>query len=180
MSWDTRSTNTLECLKTPSAEVESMAISGCNLMVAVGSSVNVYDLRSFNKSVYAKELFPGFQIRCVQAILNSEGITTNAIIYNVMVLAFLTPLVVILLCNGLMRLHCHLFCVYYCLIVTVSVVLTIIYTMQKIICNFQATVIAIESGPIHIQPPILYYLVFIILHFLRQRICSYRICGWIN
>ncbi|KAH7858788.1 hypothetical protein Vadar_028068 [Vaccinium darrowii] len=79
MSWDTRSTNTLECLKTPSAEVESMAISGCNLMVAVGSSVNVYDLRSFNKSVYAKELFPGFQIRCVQAILNSEGFVAGSI-----------------------------------------------------------------------------------------------------
>lgn len=74
MSWDTRSTNTLECLKTPFAEVESMAVSGCNLIVAVGSSVNIYDLRNFNKSVYAKELFPGFQIRCVRTILNSEGI----------------------------------------------------------------------------------------------------------
>ncbi|KAG5522432.1 hypothetical protein RHGRI_034569 [Rhododendron griersonianum] len=73
MSWDTRSTNTLECLKTPFAEVESMAVSGCNLIVAVGSSVNIYDLRNFNKSVYAKELFPGFQIRCVRTILNSEG-----------------------------------------------------------------------------------------------------------
>lgn len=77
MSWDTRSTNTLECLKTPLAEVESMAVSGCNLIVAVGSSVNIYDLRNFNKSVYAKELFPGFQIRCVRTILNSEGIMTK-------------------------------------------------------------------------------------------------------
>ncbi|KAI8528531.1 hypothetical protein RHMOL_Rhmol12G0155600 [Rhododendron molle] len=79
MSWDTRSTNSLECLKTPFAEVESMAISGCNLIVAVGSSVKIYDLRNFNKSVYAKELFPGFQIRCVQTILNSEGFVAGSI-----------------------------------------------------------------------------------------------------
>lgn len=79
MSWDTRSTNTLECLKTPFAEVESMAVSGCNLIVAVGSSVNIYDLRNFNKSVYAKELFPGFQIRCVRTILNSEGFVAGSI-----------------------------------------------------------------------------------------------------
>ncbi|KAL6983420.1 hypothetical protein U1Q18_016807 [Sarracenia purpurea var. burkii] len=73
MSWDTRSINTLGCLKTPGADVESMAVSGFNLMVGVGSSVNVYDLRNFNKSVYVKDLWPGFQIRCVRKILNSEG-----------------------------------------------------------------------------------------------------------
>ncbi|THG10115.1 hypothetical protein TEA_000771 [Camellia sinensis var. sinensis] len=45
MSWDTRSTNTLGCLNTAGADVESMAVSGFHLMVAVGSSVNIYDLR---------------------------------------------------------------------------------------------------------------------------------------
>lgn len=83
ISWDTRSKNTLECLTTPFAEVESMAVSGFNLMVAVGSSVHIYDLRNFNKSVYAKELFPGFRIQCVRTIPNSEGIVTNFVIIRV-------------------------------------------------------------------------------------------------
>lgn len=138
-----------------------MAVSGCNLMVAVGSSVNIYDLRNFNKSVYAKELFPGFQIRCVRTILNSEGIMTK-------VYVVFTLLVVILLCNGLMWQHHHLFCIYYRLIsYCVRVVLTCIYATQKIFRYFQATVIAIGFGYLQFQILILYYLVFIIPHSLR-------------
>ena len=77
MSWDTRSTNTLGCLKVTGAEVESMAVSGFNLMVAIGSSVLVHDLRNISESCYMKELFLGYQIRCVRRILNSEGIVTT-------------------------------------------------------------------------------------------------------
>ncbi|XP_028078889.1 mitotic checkpoint protein BUB3.3 isoform X1 [Camellia sinensis] len=79
MSWDTRSTNTLGCLNTAGADVESMAVSGFHLMVAVGSSVNIYDLRNFNKSVYVKELCLGIQIRCVRPILNCEGFVAGSI-----------------------------------------------------------------------------------------------------
>ncbi|XP_057481996.1 mitotic checkpoint protein BUB3.3-like [Actinidia eriantha] len=79
MSWDTRSTNTLGCLKVIGADVESMTVSGFNLMVAIGSSVLVYDLRNISESCYVKELFPGYQIRCVRRILNSEGFVAGSI-----------------------------------------------------------------------------------------------------
>ena len=78
MSWDTHSTNTFGCLKVTGAEVESMAVSEFNLMVAIGSSVLlIHDLRNISESCYVKELFPGYQIRCVRRILNSEGIVTT-------------------------------------------------------------------------------------------------------
>uniref|UniRef100_A0A5B7C6G4 Putative mitotic checkpoint protein BUB3.3 isoform X1 n=1 Tax=Davidia involucrata TaxID=16924 RepID=A0A5B7C6G4_DAVIN len=79
MSWDTRSTNALGCLNTLGAEVDSMSLSGYNLMVAVGASVNTYDLRYFNKSIDAKESCMDIRIRCVRPILNSEGFVVGSI-----------------------------------------------------------------------------------------------------
>ncbi|XP_052198725.1 mitotic checkpoint protein BUB3.3 isoform X2 [Diospyros lotus] len=77
--WDARSTKCLGCLNTPGAEVESMALSGIKLMIAVGSSVELYDLRNFNKSVYVKGLCPGIQIRCVRPIFHSEGFVAGSV-----------------------------------------------------------------------------------------------------
>ena len=71
--WDTRSPESLGCLDNLSVEVESMSLSGFHLMVAVGSSVSTYDLRNFNKLVQPKESFMDLRIKCVRAILVSEG-----------------------------------------------------------------------------------------------------------
>ncbi|XAR65236.1 hypothetical protein NMG60_11009285 [Bertholletia excelsa] len=78
-SWDTRSMNMLDCLNTNGAEAESVAISGFKLIVAVGSSVNIYDLRNFKESTHTKELFMGVHIRCVRPIHNSEGFVAGSI-----------------------------------------------------------------------------------------------------
>ncbi|KAA8532937.1 hypothetical protein F0562_032946 [Nyssa sinensis] len=79
VSWDTRSTNAPGCLDTLGAEVDSMSLSGHNLIVAVGASVKMYDLRNFNKSIDVNESFLDVRIRCVCPILNSEGFVVGSI-----------------------------------------------------------------------------------------------------
>ncbi|KAK2973438.1 hypothetical protein RJ640_007939, partial [Escallonia rubra] len=78
-SWDTRSAKAPGCLNSLRAEVESMSISGFSLMVAVGSSVYMYDLRNSSKPVQAKESCMDIRIKCVRPTLNSEGFVVGSV-----------------------------------------------------------------------------------------------------
>ncbi|PWA74971.1 transducin/WD40 repeat-like superfamily protein [Artemisia annua] len=60
--WDSRSMKTLSGANTVSVGAESMSLCGFIAMVAVGTSVNIYDLRKFNSSFYSKCV--DIQIRC--------------------------------------------------------------------------------------------------------------------
>ncbi|KAK3042356.1 hypothetical protein RJ639_002402, partial [Escallonia herrerae] len=79
LSWDTRSAKAHRCLNSLRAEVESMSIAGFSLMVAVGSSVSMYDLRNSSKSVQAKESCMDIRIKCVRPTLNSEGFVVGSV-----------------------------------------------------------------------------------------------------
>lgn len=58
------------------AEVESMSLFGFNLMVVIGASIYMYDLRNLDKSVQSRESHSDNQIRCVSSIPYSKGIIT--------------------------------------------------------------------------------------------------------
>ncbi|CAN4124549.1 unnamed protein product [Withania somnifera] len=73
--WDVRSTQSLGCLNSLVSEVESMSLSGLNLMVAAGSSVNIYDIRSFKTSVHTK----GIKVKCIRPIFNPKGFVVGSI-----------------------------------------------------------------------------------------------------
>lgn len=85
MFWDSRATRSLGCLSNLGVEVESLSLSGFNLMVAIRSSVYIYDLRNCHESVQAKESFMDIQLKCVRPIHNFEG--TAKIIYTNILIA---------------------------------------------------------------------------------------------
>lgn len=74
--WDARSAQSHGCLNSLASEVESISLSGFSLMVAAGSSVDIYDLRSFKKSVHTK----GVKVKCVRPIFNPKGTLTKILI----------------------------------------------------------------------------------------------------
>ncbi|PWA52139.1 Nucleic acid-binding, OB-fold [Artemisia annua] len=67
--WDSRSMKTLSV--PISVGVESICLCGLIAMVAVGTFVNIYDLRKFNNSFYSKCV--DIQIRCVQPCLDQDA-----------------------------------------------------------------------------------------------------------
>ncbi|CAA2989867.1 mitotic checkpoint [Olea europaea subsp. europaea] len=78
MFWDSRATRSLGCLSNLGVEVESLSLSGFNLMVAIRSSVYIYDLRNCHESVQAKESFMDIQLKCVRPIHNFEGFVVGS------------------------------------------------------------------------------------------------------
>lgn len=74
--WDPHSTSSHGSLSCLGMEVESMSLSGLNLMVALKSSVHLYDLRYLDRSVQIKEDL--VQIKCVRSNPELEGIATVA------------------------------------------------------------------------------------------------------
>ncbi|KAF5727166.1 mitotic checkpoint protein BUB3.3 [Tripterygium wilfordii] len=77
--WDTRTTRPLACLEKLDAEVESMSLSGFILMVAIGASVYMYDLRNLDKLVQSKESKADVRIRCVSSHHSSRGYAVGSI-----------------------------------------------------------------------------------------------------
>ncbi|XP_076942640.1 mitotic checkpoint protein BUB3.3-like [Bidens hawaiensis] len=73
--WDSRSMKALS-VTTVNVAVESMSVSGFIAMVAVGSSVNFYDLRKFNDSYYSKRM--DIQIKCVRPYLD-QGVAAGSV-----------------------------------------------------------------------------------------------------
>ena len=81
--WDTHMEKASSCLRSLDAEVDSMSVCGFNLVVSIGASVHVYDLRSFDKPVQSKEAFNGIHSRCASSIPNAEGMNYVVLFYLV-------------------------------------------------------------------------------------------------
>ncbi|KAI3733719.1 hypothetical protein L6452_13172 [Arctium lappa] len=74
--WDSRSMMALSCVHTVSVGIESMSLYGFIVMVAAGLSVNMYDLRKFNDSIYSKRV--DIQINCVRPYLD-QGFAAGSV-----------------------------------------------------------------------------------------------------
>lgn len=77
--WDTRMAKAIEYLRNLGAEVDSMSLSGFNLMVATGASVYMYDLRNLDNPVQSKESHLDLRIRCVSSIPYSKGYAVGSV-----------------------------------------------------------------------------------------------------
>ncbi|CAA0839891.1 Mitotic checkpoint protein BUB3.3 [Striga hermonthica] len=77
--WDARSGSSAGCLSNLVAGVESMSLSVFNLMVALKSSVHMYDLRYLDREVRVKEPFTGIHVKCVRSSSNLGGFMTGSI-----------------------------------------------------------------------------------------------------
>jgi cell cycle arrest protein BUB3 len=75
MSWDMRLANPLALFRNLGAEIDSISISGFDLMVAVGAAVNIYDLRNYERAVDLKELSMDVGISCVASVPFTRGTT---------------------------------------------------------------------------------------------------------
>ncbi|XP_031129709.1 mitotic checkpoint protein BUB3.3-like isoform X3 [Ipomoea triloba] len=73
--WDAQSAKSVGRLNNLTSEPESMSLSGFNLMVAIDSSVIIYDFRSLRKSVHTKDV----RIKCVRPILRYEGFVVGSV-----------------------------------------------------------------------------------------------------
>ncbi|XVE91559.1 hypothetical protein REPUB_Repub01dG0020100 [Reevesia pubescens] len=74
IAWDMCGAKPLAFLENLGTEVESLSLSGFELTVAVGSSIDTYDLRNLDKSVQSSESCMDVPIRCVCSIPYSKGI----------------------------------------------------------------------------------------------------------
>ncbi|KDP41256.1 hypothetical protein JCGZ_15663 [Jatropha curcas] len=90
MFWDMRAMKPLAYRRNLGAEVESMSLSGFDLMVAVGTSVNIYDLRNLEKPIHSKESCMDVQIKCISSFPNSKGYAVGCVDGRV-ALEFLDP-----------------------------------------------------------------------------------------
>lgn len=79
MSWDVRLANPLTLFRNLDAEIESISVSGFDLMVAVGAAVNIYDLRNFERAVDLKESSMDVGIRCVASTSYTRGYAIGSI-----------------------------------------------------------------------------------------------------
>ncbi|XP_027914327.1 mitotic checkpoint protein BUB3.3 [Vigna unguiculata] len=77
--WDMHMEKASSWLRSLEAEVNSMSVYGFNLVVSIGASVHVYDLRNFDKPVLSKEAFNGTHSRCVSSIPNAEGFAVGSV-----------------------------------------------------------------------------------------------------
>ncbi|XP_044490046.1 mitotic checkpoint protein BUB3.3-like [Mangifera indica] len=73
MSWDTRMGMSLAYQRNLGGEVDSMSLSGFELIVAIGASVNIYDLRNLDSLVLSNESLMDAQIKCVSSIPYARG-----------------------------------------------------------------------------------------------------------
>uniref|UniRef100_A0A7N0TC37 Mitotic checkpoint protein BUB3 n=1 Tax=Kalanchoe fedtschenkoi TaxID=63787 RepID=A0A7N0TC37_KALFE len=79
LSWDPRISGAIRPPTYVDAEVRSMSVSSTNLMIAVGKSVLIYDLRYFNHPVQAKKSCMDFHIRCLRSFSDSKGFAAGSI-----------------------------------------------------------------------------------------------------
>ncbi|KAK8715027.1 hypothetical protein V6N13_042371 [Hibiscus sabdariffa] len=73
IAWDMFGAKPHVFLRNLDAEVESISLSGFELIIAVGSSVDIYDLRNLDRSVESNESCMDVPIRCVSSIPYSKG-----------------------------------------------------------------------------------------------------------
>ncbi|VFQ97486.1 unnamed protein product [Cuscuta campestris] len=73
--WDARSAKSVGFLNNLTSMAESMTLSGSSLIVAIDSSVIIFDIRTLRKLVHRKDV----QIKCVRTILHSEGFVVGSV-----------------------------------------------------------------------------------------------------
>ncbi|XP_073005091.1 mitotic checkpoint protein BUB3.3 [Typha latifolia] len=78
--WDTRmrSGNSL-CACTIDSDVRSMSLCGVYLLAAIGTTVEMHDLRNLKGPVHTKESSMDFQIRCVRSFPKCHGYVTGSV-----------------------------------------------------------------------------------------------------
>lgn len=64
------------CVRNMDSEVMSMSLSGFDMMVAIGASIYVYDLRRLENPFQSKDSHMGVQIVCVSSIPYAKGTLT--------------------------------------------------------------------------------------------------------
>ncbi|CAB4264699.1 unnamed protein product [Prunus armeniaca] len=79
LSWDTRTPKGIACVRNMDSEVMSMSLSGFDMMVAVGASICVYDLRRLEKPFQSKDSHMGVQIVCVSSIPYAKGFAVGSV-----------------------------------------------------------------------------------------------------
>ncbi|KAL4383303.1 hypothetical protein GQ457_15G004740 [Hibiscus cannabinus] len=79
IAWDIFGAKPPVFLRNLDAEVESISVSGFELIIAVGSSVDIYDLRNLDRSVESNESCMDVPIRCVSSIPYSKGYAVGSI-----------------------------------------------------------------------------------------------------
>ncbi|XP_077216652.1 transducin/WD40 repeat-like superfamily protein [Tasmannia lanceolata] len=78
--WDVRVSNgSVGYSKMVNAEVESMSLSGLRLLVATGTTVNMYDLRNLEQPVQTNESSMDYQIACIRSSPNFQGYAVSSI-----------------------------------------------------------------------------------------------------
>ncbi|PIA57765.1 hypothetical protein AQUCO_00600471v1 [Aquilegia coerulea] len=78
-SWDLRKENGVGCTKYVGGEVESMSTCGFYLLVAIGTSVSIYDLRKLDEPVQMKETSVDYRIKSVCSFPNRRGYAVGSI-----------------------------------------------------------------------------------------------------
>ncbi|KAL3654279.1 hypothetical protein CASFOL_003960 [Castilleja foliolosa] len=76
--WDARSASSVGCMSNLVVGVESMSLSVFNLMVALKSSVHMYDLRYLNGRPQVKEPFRDIPVKCVRSSSGLGGFTVGS------------------------------------------------------------------------------------------------------
>uniref|UniRef100_A0A6N2M2H9 Uncharacterized protein n=1 Tax=Salix viminalis TaxID=40686 RepID=A0A6N2M2H9_SALVM len=77
MSWDTRLANPLALFRNLGAEIDSISISGFDLIVAVGAAIGIYDLCGTMKAVDLTEPFMdvGIKLHCFSSIYYNHNVS---------------------------------------------------------------------------------------------------------
>ncbi|KAL5725876.1 hypothetical protein ACHQM5_008966 [Ranunculus cassubicifolius] len=78
-SWDFRSSNGIESCRNVDGEVESISIYGVQLLVAVATSVSIYDLRNLEEPVQRKERCMDYPIKSVCSFPDGKGFAVGSV-----------------------------------------------------------------------------------------------------
>lgn len=75
--WDVRMDKVISHSINVNGEVESISLSGCNLMVAIGNSAYGYDLRNLKRPLQLKESPVDAHIRCISSSVFFKGMSED-------------------------------------------------------------------------------------------------------
>ncbi|MED6206618.1 hypothetical protein PIB30_028480 [Stylosanthes scabra] len=77
--WDIRMEKVVSCIRSVAAEIDSMTVLGFSLTVGIEASVDVFDLRKFDKATHSTEPFSSTHLRCVNSIPYAEGFAAGSV-----------------------------------------------------------------------------------------------------
>ncbi|OVA08818.1 WD40 repeat [Macleaya cordata] len=79
MSWDMRMEKSVVYSELVGGEVESISLCGLYLIVAMGTSINIYDLRNFKEPLQTTESCMDYRVRCVNTFPNWKGYAVGSV-----------------------------------------------------------------------------------------------------